>query len=297
MTGSKSHFDQAPPRAAPRKGIQSIEIGFSVLSALMTSSRPLPLKRISQLSGLPSSKVHSYLVSFTALDVVSQDPDTGHYGLGPFALKLGLGFLDQFDLFSATRPVMLDLAEEIGVTVYLGIWGNRGPTITHKVDGSLSDAILDIRIGSVLPILRSALGRNLAAHLPANSIRPLIAQEIAQRQQARPTIDTLEEPSSLPTAERMLEKVWQDGIARVRGGLLSDFTALSVPIFDHTGATYGALTLMGRWHNFDDSLDGLPALKLKTACAAISKSCGYAPERHPAGSAWASPDLLISAKR
>ena len=43
--------------------------------------------------GLPSSKVHSYLVSFTALDVVSQDPVTGHYGLGPFALKLGLGFL------------------------------------------------------------------------------------------------------------------------------------------------------------------------------------------------------------
>lgn len=268
-----------PKVRAARKGIQSIEIGFSVLSALMTSSRPLPLKRISQLSGLPSSKVHSYLVSFTALEVVSQDPDTGHYGLGPFALKLGLGFLDQFDLFSATRPVMLDLAEEIGVTIYLGVWGNRGPTIIHKVDGSLSDAILDIRVGSVLPILRSALGRNLAAHLPAASIRQLIAQEIAAHQPGQAHADTLDDPVSLPMAERMLQQVRRDGIARVRAGLLSDFSALSVPIFDYSGTTYGALTMMGRYRNFDDSLDGAPARKLKAACAAISSACGYAPER------------------
>jgi DNA-binding IclR family transcriptional regulator len=268
-----------PKVRAARKGIQSIEIGFAVLSALMTSSRPLPLKRISQLSGLPSSKVHSYLVSFTALEVVSQDPDTGHYGLGPFALKLGLGFLDQFDLFSATRPVMLDLAEEIGVTVYLGVWGNRGPTIIHKVDGSLSDAILDIRVGSVLPILRSALGRNLAAHLPAASIRQLIAQELAMHQPGQAHADTMDDPVSLPMAERMLEQVRRDGIARVRAGLLSDFSALSVPIFDHSGATYGALTMMGRYRNFDDSLDGAPALKLKAACAAISSACGYVPEQ------------------
>lgn len=270
--------EEAPARTS-RKGIQSIEIGFSVLSVLMGSPRPMPLKRISLLSGLPSSKVHSYLVSFTALDVVSQDPDTGHYGLGPFALKLGLGFLNQFDLFSATRPVMLDLADRIGVTVYLGVWGNRGATIIHKEDGSLSDAILDIRVGSVLPILRSALGRNLAAHLPLASIKPLLMQEIAHHQPGRPQVDTIENPGSLAMAERMLEKVRQDGIARVRGGLLSDFTALSAPIFDHTGSACGALTLMGRWDNFDDSLEGLPARELMAACAAISASCGYVPER------------------
>jgi DNA-binding IclR family transcriptional regulator len=262
-----------------RKGIQSIEIGFSVLSALMKSSRPLPLKRISQLSGLPSNKVHSYLVSFTALEVVSQDADTGHYRLGPSALKLGLGFLNQFDLFSATRPVMLDLADRIGVTIYLGVWGNSGPTIIHKVDGSLSDAVLDLRVGSVLPILRSALGRNLAAHLPLGSVKPLLAKELAHHQTSFPPVDTIDDPATMPTAERMLEKVRQDGIARVRGGLLSDFSALSAPIFDHSGSTYGALTLMGRWHNFDDSPDGSPARELMAACASISAACGYPPER------------------
>jgi DNA-binding IclR family transcriptional regulator len=269
----------AAPMRTPRKGIQSIEVGFTVLSALMTSSRPLPLKRISQLAGLPPNKVHSYLVSFTGLNVVSQDPDTGHYRLGPFALKLGLGFLDQFDLFSATQPVMLELADEIGVTIYLGVWGNRGPTIIHKVDGSLSDAILDLRVGSVLPILRSALGRNLAAHMPIASIRPLIAAELAGYQLARSGEDTIEEPHSLAMADRMLEKVRLDGIARVRGGLLSDFSALSAPIFDHRGATYGALTMMGRNNRFDDSLSGAVAARLTAACAVISEACGFSAER------------------
>lgn len=267
-----------PGRKPSRKGVQSIEVGFSILEVLVGSTRPLPLKRISQLSNLPPSKVHSYLVSFTALDVVRQDPATGHYGLGPKALKLGLGFLDQFDLFSATRPVMADLAEQIGVTVFLGVWGNRGPTIVYRVDGPLSEAIIDIRVGSVLPILRSAVGRNLAAHLSANIVRPMILQELSHVRVSG-AADTVEDPQTLMTAERMLEQIRNDGISRVRGGLISDYSALSVPIFDFSGAPHGALTIMGRYNSFDDGLGGEGARKLKAACAALSATCGFIPRR------------------
>ena len=265
-------------RKSARKGVQSIEVGFSILAVLMNSARPLPLKKISQLSGLPPSKVHSYLVSFTGLDVVKQNADTGHYGLGPLALKLGLAFLEQFDLFSATRPVMADLAEEIGVTIFLGVWGNRGPTIIYRADGPLSETVLDIRVGSVLPILRSAVGRNLAAHMPSSIIRPLIAQELSQFMVSSEA-DTIEDPHTLLTAEKMFERVRTEGISRVRGGLISDYTAMSVPILDYSGATYGALTIMGRYNTFDDSLDGDAARKLKAACATISSACGYSPQR------------------
>jgi DNA-binding IclR family transcriptional regulator len=261
-------------RKAARKGVQSIEIGFAILDVLMNSARPLPLKKISQLSNLPPSKVHSYLVSFTALEVVKQEAGTGYYGLGPRALKLGLAFLDQFDPLSATRPVMADLADEIGVTVFLGVWGNRGPTIIYRADGPLSETVFDIRVGSVLPILRSAVGRNLAAHMPSNVIRPLVAQELSHFM-ASGVADSIEDPHTLVTAEKMFEKVRTDGISRVRGGLISDYSALSVPIFDFSGSPYGALTIMGRYNSFDDNLDGLPASKLKAACLDISTACGF----------------------
>lgn len=265
-----------PDRKSPRKGVQSIEIGFSILDVLASSARPLPLKRISQLSNLPPSKVHSYLVSFTALDVVRQDADTGHYGLGPRALKLGLAFLDQFDLFSATLPVMAELADQIGVTVFLGVWGNRGPTIIYRVDGPLSETVLDIRVGSVLPILRSAVGRNLAAHMPVTITRPLVLQELSHLRVSG-AADTIDDPQTLVTVERMFETIRTEGISRVRGGLISDYSALSVPIFDFSGAPYGALTIMGRYNSFDDGLGGDAALRLKAACATLSAACGYPP--------------------
>ncbi|MEZ5708109.1 MAG: IclR family transcriptional regulator [Blastomonas sp.] len=265
-------------RKMPRKGIQSVEIGFDILAAMMQARRPLPLKDISKLTGLPSSKLHSYLVSLVSRDVVIQHSDTGRYGLGPLALKLGLAVLDQFDLFTATRPVMRSLAEEIGHTVFLGVWGNRGPTIIHRVDGPLSQIVLDLRVGSVLPVLRSAVGRNLAAYVPESLVRPLITPEMEAARGSNSGPDSLEHPQTYAMAERVFEEARQHGIARARGGLMSDFTALSVPIFDFSGHVYGALTIMGRTNVFDDSLDGEPAHQLKAACREISEAGGWREE-------------------
>ena len=276
--GPGKRLNDGRNRKSTRKGIQSIEVGFAILSVLMESARPLPLKSISQQSGLSPSKVHSYLVSFTALDVVSQDPQSGLYSLGPFALKLGLGFLEQFDLFSATRPEMSRLAEEIGVTVFLGVWGNHGPTIIYRVDGPLSQAVLDIRVGSVLPILRSAVGRNLAAHLPWSVVKPIAVEEIGRMNPGTIAQDTAEDPLTLVTFQKMLEKIRADGISRCRKGLLSDYTAISVPIFDFSKAVVGGLTMMGRINSFDDDFDGTPAIRLKEACARISSVCGFTKE-------------------
>lgn len=269
-------MDNGQTRAAGRRGIQSVEIGFSVLRAMLEAGRPLPLKTLSRLSGVQPSRLHSYLVSFVAVGVARQDRDTGHYGLGPFALELGIGMLEQFDHFSAAQAAMRELADQTGFTVFLGVWGNHGPTIVSRVDGALTQAVLDIRVGSVLPVLRSAVGRNLAAHVPETASRPLIAAELeASRAAAGEQPDSLEEPKTFATVETILAAARRDGIARARGGLLSDYTALSSPIFDFAGTIYGALTIMGRITLFDDSFDGEPARQLKQACQAISRAAGH----------------------
>ena len=269
-------MDNGENKRAGRKGIQSVEIGFGVLRSMIAAGRPLPLKALSQLSGIPSSKLHSYLVSFVAVGVVTQDRESGHYGLGPFALELGLGMLEQFDHFSMTQAAMRDLADKTGFTVFLGVWGNHGPTIISRVDGALSQAVLDIRVGSVLPVLRSAVGRNLAAHVPESATRPLIAAELeASRAAAGGQPDSPDNPQTFATVEKVLAASRRDGITRARGGLLSDYTAISVPIFDFAGMIYGALTIMGRVTLFDDSFEGAPARQLIEACAAISKAAGH----------------------
>ena len=83
-----------------RRRIRSIEVGFRVIRALLSAQRATPLRDIAAAAGMPPSKAHLYLASFVREGMAYQDPETGHYGLGPFAVRLGLSALRQL---SSTR--------------------------------------------------------------------------------------------------------------------------------------------------------------------------------------------------
>ena len=268
----------APADRPGRRGIQSIEIGFRILDYLLTTLRPVPLKMIAAGTGMSAANVHYYLVSFQAVGIVRQEADTGCYALGPYALKLGMAAIEQFDVFTAARPVMAELATTIGHTVFLGVWGNRGPTIVYRVEGGASRPIIELRVGSVLTLLRSALGRNFLAHLPPDLTRPMRAQELAEGAPngRRPKAD--DTPGSPAEVADMTAAIRRNGISRCRDALLANFTSLSAPIFDQTGFMIAAITLMGPIGVLDDDLAGPTAQALRDQARAISAIAGWTPD-------------------
>ena len=262
-------------KAVPLKnGVQSILIGFTILEVMAGSNRELMLKEISEVTGLSPSKVHSYLVSFCSIGMATQNTTTGGYQLGSLALKLGLSYLEGHDVFSFAKPIMMKLADEVGQTAFLGVWGNRGPTILNRVDGANSQAIFDLRIGSVLPEIRSALGRNFAAHLPFSIVEPYLIKELENTGQVSHPHDT-DDLATMSSVRTLLRGIANKGISRCRGGLLSDFTAISAPVFDHSKSIVCAITVMGPIERLDDDFEGEPVKLLKSACQQISESCGY----------------------
>ncbi|MGA7814350.1 IclR family transcriptional regulator, partial [Caballeronia sp.] len=118
------------PRGA-RRGIQSIEIGFGIIDVLCKATGPLPLRTIAARCDLPVANVHNYLVSFQRVGLVVQESDSAFYGLGSYAMKLGIAALQQFDVHKVARPIMAEIGAETGFTVFLGVWGNKGPTIVY----------------------------------------------------------------------------------------------------------------------------------------------------------------------
>ena len=54
-----------------RRGIQSVEIAFRILSALQTSERALPLKEIAALSDLSPSATSNYMISLVRTGLAS----------------------------------------------------------------------------------------------------------------------------------------------------------------------------------------------------------------------------------
>lgn len=259
--------------AAPktRRGIQSIEVGFGILDALRVAGGPIPLRQIAERTGLAVANIHYYLVSFQSVGVVRQDPDTGLYGLGPYALRLGMAALEQFDVYTAARPVMAELASTLGHTVFLGVWGNRGPTIVYRIESGRGRPILELRVGTVLPLLSSALGRNFLTHLP----RSLTADTLTQELTGATNSVASDMPTSMVEVEKMVAGISHAGLSRCRDALLPQFTSLSAPVFDHLGEMVAAITIMGPRGVLDDDLEGATAQTLKAQAMRISQEAGW----------------------
>ena len=114
-----------------QRGIQSIEVGGELLRALVHSGRPMPLKDLARDAGMAAAKAHPYMVSFGRLGLIEQDEVTGHYALGPLALQLGLIGLQQANPVQVATPLIDALARQLGLTVALAVWGDRGATIVR----------------------------------------------------------------------------------------------------------------------------------------------------------------------
>ncbi|AZY49179.1 IclR family transcriptional regulator [Bordetella avium] len=271
---AKPAYKAAPADAAKKaaqRGIQSVETGFKILDVLMRAGSALPLSRIAEESALTVANTHYYLVSFQRVGIVQQEPDTGHYGLGTYALKLGVAALEQFDVYKLARPAMMDISARSGHTVFLGVWGNKGPTIVNRVEGGKSQPLLELRVGSVLPLLSSALGRNFAAHLPAALIADLVRDELALREPlADPSRNDV--PNTEAEVEDMLARIRAQGFSRCRNTLLPNFTSLSAPVFDLSGTIIAALTVMGPTHLMQTEQQTLDLLKHHAA--EISQTAG-----------------------
>src|SRR6478736_606441 len=147
-----------PGKPKPQQGIQSIEVGARLLQALADASRPQMLRDLAAAAQMPPAKAHRYLVSFARMGLVEQQEETGLYDLGSFALELGLSALARLEPVTASGPALAELREETGQTVALAVWANHGATIVRWL-GADTPVAASLRVGSVMPLSRSAPGR------------------------------------------------------------------------------------------------------------------------------------------
>lgn len=271
----ESNSDLALLKKPARRGIQSIEIGFSILDVLCKANGPLPLRRIAQKCDMAVANVHNYLVSFQKVGVVMQEPDTGFYGLGNYAITLGTAALQQFDVQKVARPVMAELGAITGYSVFLGVWGNKGPTIVYRVECARNPPLMEMRVGSVLPLLNSALGRNFLSHLPEHMTLAMTKDELA-RQKTNPELTLgADAPRSLDQVHSMMAKVRENGFSRCVDSLIPGYTAMSAPIYDQFGGMIAALTIQGPNEAIQEGSSEKTILLLKEHTAQISKAAGW----------------------
>lgn len=196
----------------------------------------LPLREIAMRAQMPPSKVHLYLVSFIRENMAYQDAVTGYYGLGSFAVQLGLAAVRQVDVVSAAAQVLPMVRDETDCAIYLSLWGDSGPCIVAKADGNQQGAFA-LRLGYILPVLSTATGNAFLSYLPTEETAPLIEQERANN----PRMSALSEKQ----VDEIAKAVRKNGYVSTIGRLNNNFAGIAAPVFKPDGAIAAVLTLLG----------------------------------------------------
>jgi DNA-binding IclR family transcriptional regulator len=259
----------------PRAGIQSVEVGYTLLAALGAAPGPLMLRDLAAAAGMNAAKAHRYLVSFQRLGLVVQDLASNRYDLGPAALKLGLASISRLDSVKLARQRLPDLMNRIGHTLALAVWGNQGPTIVHWEESPRAVTV-NLRLGDVMPLLSSATGLCFSAFMSqGNTLHPRVAllldEELARSQQ----VARVDLPVSLGEVTGVLADVRQRGLARVVGTLLPGVGGFCAPVFDADGHLVLGMVALGSLASFDAAWDGPVATRLAAAARQLSSDLGF----------------------
>lgn len=257
-----------------RAGIQSVEVGFSLLDVLARAPGALMLRDLAAEAGMSAAKAHRYLVSFQRLGLVVQDGASNRYELGPATLRLGLATLSRLDAVKMARERLPALMEQTGHTLALAVWGNHGPTLVHWLESPLAVPV-NLRLGDVMPMLSSATGRCFAAFLGhgvgSDQAKALIEQEMAQaRKSGRQDV-----PTTRAELEALVRESRTQGMGRVHDVLLPGISGFCAPVFDADGHLALGVVSLGSSATFSTAWDGPVASALRQMSAQLSADLGW----------------------
>ncbi len=262
-----------PPETAPerdrRRRVQAASTGMILLKALARMGGRASLTALARHVDENPAKVHRYLNSMIEEGLVDQDPISLQYFLAAEAIQVGLAAMRLADPLRIAEPALVRLRQTLEMTCFVAVMGNKGPTIVRFEEPGLP-VTLNVRVGSVLPLLWSATGRVFLSYLDDGQVEKLAKLELKGIGAAqRATLDSKDPIATLR------QQVREAGMAIVRDTNLQGISAIALPIFDFSDKLAAVLTVLGATGSFDTAADGPVARALVKESAAISQALGH----------------------
>lgn len=255
--------DLAEAVSAPGRdhgGIQSVDIGMTVLKALALARGPMSLKEIAAACGMAPSKAHRYLHSLVAGGLVSQQKRSGKYDLGLFALRLGVSAIRRIDVVNRVSDHLEELVDQLGMPAHISIWSHEGPIAVRwqrTADSLISPDVL----GSTFPLLRSATGNVFLAFMPDRITRPFLDNEIHRESEFEDAIEF--------DVGGIVRGVRERGYAMTLGTFVPNYLGICAPIVNWDEEICAAVTVVGRLTR-DPEQRRTAALTLTSFCRSLS---------------------------
>jgi DNA-binding IclR family transcriptional regulator len=248
-----------------RQGIDAVEVAGAILQALLRCPRPARLKDIEIATGIPSAKIHRYLVSMIRCGLVRRHESSGRYDFGLLAHQVGQVAARDNDAVSQIEARLAQFSQHVGEVIGVAQWVGNGVTFVNWFESSPEFSIR-LKPGMQLGVTTSATAKLLAAYLPRAVTESLVRSELAER-----------ETHSAEQIERVYGEyaaIRARRIANSLGARRSGLNALSVPIFDRNGQVVVAVTALGMAPRFDADIAGPLAGQMLALSAELSAQMG-----------------------
>jgi DNA-binding IclR family transcriptional regulator len=215
---------------------RAVERAAQILLALASGTPRLGVSEISELVDIPKPTVHTMLRTLERHGLVVQEVEGGKYALGPAVLQLGNAYLDGSELRARSASWADRLARQTGEAVWVGVLSGHSVVVVHHALRP-DDLVQILEVGAAVPWHTCALGHAIAAHLPDDARKALLAEPLP-----RLTSRTLTDTEALHQA---LVEVRRRGYAvEDQEATLGD-AGLAAPVSDWSGRVVGAVGVVG----------------------------------------------------
>jgi len=237
-------------------GIQSLEIGLSILKEISDAQIPLSITEIAERCEMSKSKLHRYLTSLYRTGFLRRDADL-RYSLGAELYSIGLKAFGKMDIRAQVQPTLIRLRERLNETVALSIWTEKGPYYLHWEE-SLRAVNVGIRIGSQVSALKSAAGKVFLAFLPKDEIKHVVTKELEEYGMDRSVF------------EEEMTIIRKKGFSTTVESLLPGIVSIAYPLIGRKDAVVAAITVVGIVGYLDVADASQVVAVLKEECLSLS---------------------------
>ncbi|KVM93183.1 IclR family transcriptional regulator [Burkholderia stagnalis] len=251
--------------AKAQRGINALDSTGDLLLALVSAGRALPLRDLATAAGMPAAKAFPHLVSLLKIGLLSRD-DTGCFGAGPLSQALGLIAMQRVSPARDAEAEIVALAEATDMSVATATLGPLGPTVI-RFEESARPQHVSLRIGTVMSLVNTAIGRTFAACVPDDVLADLLADEPVRLAGRAAHADD--------GFRAQLARIRADGLDFAFDAPVPGIATVAAPVFDHTGSIRLVIAIIGASRGFPRGPDSDLAQALLAATRRLSWRFGW----------------------
>jgi DNA-binding IclR family transcriptional regulator len=224
---------QSRPGSAPVGVISKVLL---ILEALQSSSAGLGLKAICDLTGIHKSTAHRFLKHLEHEGYLIRT-EAGAYLIGPRLSQMSARGNQGATLQAVARPILWELWKSTQETVNLALL-DQGTVLYVDVIESPHEFRLSSRVGTRRSLHVTALGKALAAFLPAAARENVLSTITFQKSTERTIMNLLQ-------FRQELEKIRRQGYAVDDEEAVQGARCVSAPILNSEGEPIAAVSVSG----------------------------------------------------